>query len=295
MSAAPKLDRSWDVGELHHTSEGFITTRPRPEDRPEARKILLGHYMDGDPDLLAGGFDQEHREVVDEVSAEYRQHIDRIDRKHRANSIRVQRSILSIQDRLLSHTERTVVFNNVTQGYEVVARSLQGMVFARHPGDVLLTAIEKETLKSHGLGYLSRLLDPPQNLPSDVDALRLKGFNILSPQQQCLCRGLLDVQGSDGQRNFLHHPRPDRDTAMDRVGDLLDDEDQNTLREFLKTDPKRLPSCQERTQVAHPDLFLFAREGEYKNVTAQKVDLENLRAERADTAAYLEALEQKAA
>ncbi|KAJ7804253.1 hypothetical protein B0H14DRAFT_3486473 [Mycena olivaceomarginata] len=142
---------------------------------------------------------------------------------------------------------------------------------------------------------LSRLVDPPQNLPSNVDALRLKAFYILSPQQQRLCRGLLDVQESDGQRNFLPHPRPDRDTAMDRVGDFLDDEDQNTLREFLRTDPKRLPSRRERTRVADPDLFLFAREGEYKNVAAQKVDLENLKAERADTAAYLEAQEQKAA
>jgi hypothetical protein len=82
---------------------------------------------------------------------------------------------------------------------------------------------------------------------------------------------------------------------MDRVGDFLDDEDQNTLREFLKTDPTRLPSRREQTRVADPDLFLFAREGEYKNAAAQKMDLENLRAERADTAAYLEALEQKAA
>ncbi|KAJ7309962.1 hypothetical protein DFH08DRAFT_899033 [Mycena albidolilacea] len=321
MSAAPELDRSWDVGELHHISERFIATRPRPEDRPEARKILLGHYMDGAPDLverrfkealrrvvdegraqhqhdieqLAGRFDREHREVVDEGRAEHRKHIDWLDREHRevvnevraehlADSIRVQRSIFSIQNRLVSHTERTVVFNDVAEGYEVLARSLEGLndlIFdverqARHPGDVLLTAIEKETL-------------------NDVDALHLKAFDILSPQQQRLCRGLLDVQESDGRRNFLHHPRPDRDTAMDRVGDFLDEEDQNTLREFLKTDPKRIPSRRERTRVADPDLFLFAREGEYKNVAAQKVDLENLSAKRADIAAYLEALEQKAA
>ncbi|KAJ7709180.1 hypothetical protein B0H14DRAFT_3642249 [Mycena olivaceomarginata] len=250
----------------------------------------LGHYMDEAPDLverrfkeklrrvvdegrvehrhdieqLAGRFDREHREVVDEGRAEHRQHIDRLDREHRevvnevraehlADSIRIQSSIFSIQNRLVSHTERTVVFNDVTEGYEVVT--------PRHlAGDVLLTVIEKETLKSHGLGYLSQLLDPPQNLPSDVDALRLKAFNILSPQQQRLCRGLLDVQESDGRRNFLHHPPPDRDTAMDRVGDFLDDEDQKTLRKFLKTDPKRLPSRRERTRVADPDLFLFARE-----------------------------------
>ncbi|KAJ7665627.1 hypothetical protein B0H14DRAFT_3909943 [Mycena olivaceomarginata] len=103
---------------------------------------------------------------------------------------------------------------------------------------------------------------------------------------------LLDLQESDGLRNFLHHPRPDRDTAMDRVADFLDDETQNTLHEFLETHPKRLPSRRERTQVADPDLFLFAEEG---NEAAQKGDLENLRAERADTEAYLEALEQEAA
>ncbi|KAJ7834764.1 hypothetical protein B0H14DRAFT_3708992 [Mycena olivaceomarginata] len=343
MSAAPELDRSWDVDELHHTDEGFTATCPRPEDRPEARKILLGHYMDEAPDLverrfkeelrrvvnegrvqhrhdieqLAGRFDREHREVVDESRAEYRKHIDRLDWEHRdvvdegraEHRQHIDRLDRTTGNSSTNHTERTVVFNDVAEGYEVVTRSLQGMVFGlnnlifdverqeRHLAgdDVLLTAIEKETLKSHGLGYFSRLLDPPQNLPSDVDALRLKAFNILSPQQQRLCRGLLDVQESDGQRNFLHHPRPDRNTVMDRVGDFLDDEDQNTLCEFLKTDPKRLHSRRERTQGADPDLFLFAREGEYKNVAAQKIDLENLRAERADTAAYLEVLEQKAA
>lgn len=115
-----------------------------------------------------------------------------------------------------------------------------------------------------------RLLDHPQNLSNDVDALRLKALHILGPQQQHL---LVDMQESDSQRNFLHHPRPDRDTTMDRLGEFLDEEAKYTLREFLNTDPKRLPSRRERTQVIDADLFLFAEEGTYRNVAARKSDL----------------------
>jgi hypothetical protein len=80
---------------------------------------------------------------------------------------------------------------------------------------------------------------------------------------------------------------------MDRVGEYLDEESKHTLHDFLDTDPKRLPSRRERTQVVDADLFLFAESGKYKNVATQKSDLEDLKTERADTKAYLEALERE--
>lgn len=149
---------------------------------------------------------------------------------------------------------------------------------------------------------VSGLLDPPQNLPTYIDALRLKALHILSPQQQDLsralanlqCRALADLQNLYREPYSLH-PRPDRDTAMDRVGELLDEDAKHTLREFLNTNPQRLPYRRGRTQVVDADSFLFAENGQYKNVAAQKRDLEDFKAETADAEAELAALEQESA
>ncbi|KAJ6467223.1 hypothetical protein DFH09DRAFT_1223738, partial [Mycena vulgaris] len=291
MSAAPNPDHSWDVGKLERTSDGYIATRPRPEDRPEARRALLGDYMHNaaqDRERLAGIFTRELRKTVDDLRSEHRQDISRLEQgisKNRVESIRAQ---MTLQDHIIRQTQSAVLFNGVTESYEVVSRALRGK---RNPGDVILTAVEKETLKVHGLGYVAQLLNPGKTLTQDIDELRLRALSILSPQQQHLGRVLLEIQDSDGERNILHHPRPDRSTALDRMRTLLDDGAFQTLREYLETDPKHLLSRRERTNHTDVDRYLFEAEGKYSNVASQQEDLDNLRAERADTQAYLEALE----
>lgn len=138
---------------------------------------------------------------------------------------------------------------------------------------------------------VAQLLNPGKTLTQDIDELRLRALSILSPQQQHLGRVLLEIQDSDGERNILHHPRPDRSTALDRMRTLLNNGAFQTLREYLETDPKRLLSRRERTSHTDVDRYLFEAEGKYSNVASQQEDLDNLRAERADTQAYLEALE----
>ncbi|KAJ7925987.1 hypothetical protein B0H13DRAFT_1974132 [Mycena leptocephala] len=292
----------------NHVCRGLIFVS---SSNPQLTVFRLAHYMDGAAQhcsMVQDIFTDELRKVVEEMGVEYRRDIDqlrldsdRLRADHNELRADLKKNILSLQDRLVSQTERIIFFDDVTEVYEAVGRSLQGLsdwIFdverpRRSPEEVVLTVTEKKSLKSHGLGYLSRLLDPPQDLPNHINALRLKALGILSPQQQHLCRVLVDVQESNGERHFLHHPRPDRDTAMDRVGEYLDEESKHTLHDFLDTDPKRLPSRRERTQVVDADLFLFAESGKYKNVATQKSDLEDLKTERADTKAYLEALERE--
>ncbi|KAF8217061.1 hypothetical protein K438DRAFT_1748175 [Mycena galopus ATCC 62051] len=310
MSTAPEPDTSWDVAELHQTSEGYIVTRPRPEDRPEARKTLLGHYIDGASqhrDVVERIFTDKVQKVADEARAEARAQnrqnlelIERLEQQHRADSIRVQQSIHSIQNRLINQTESSVNFNDVTELYGVIARSLQGTSFndyifdCHRDGDNVLTAGSKEKLQSYGLGYLSRLLDPPEEIPDDIDTLRREVLQILSPEEEHLCRLLMKVQESSDGRHFLHHPRPDRATAMDRARNFLDDEAQRTLDDFLNTDPKRLPTRRERRFNLNADLSLFGEEGTYTNVATQREDLEDLMTEKADTESYLEVLRKEA-
>ncbi|KAJ7142867.1 hypothetical protein C8R44DRAFT_846643 [Mycena epipterygia] len=278
-------------------SEGHVCLIFVFSSNPSLTVLSLGDYLDNaaqDRDRLTRIFREELRKTADDL-LEHRQDIMRLEQ----NIARTQRTILSLQDHLIRQTQSSVLFNGVTESYQVVTRALRGLndiIFdvdrqPRYPGDVVITAVEKETLKIHGLGYLSQLLHPPETLTQDIDDLRLRALDILSPQQQHLARVLLEAQESDGQRNFLHLPRPDRSTAMDRVRDFLNEEEQQTLDDFLRTKPKRLLSRREQINITNVDLYLFEEDGKYYNVSAQKQDLDNLRAERADTQACLEALE----
>ncbi|KAJ7508447.1 hypothetical protein B0H11DRAFT_1965036 [Mycena galericulata] len=140
---------------------------------------------------------------------------------------------------------------------------------------------------------VSRLLNPLEDLPSEADILRLKALSILSPEQHQLCRALVDAQEPDNKRNILHHPRPDRDTAMDRLAEFLDEEVRHAFEKYLKTDPQRLPSRREQHQAfGAADLYLFAEAGQYTNVATKK-DLEDLKAEKVEMTMYLGAFEQE--
>ncbi|KAJ7511824.1 hypothetical protein B0H11DRAFT_1953157 [Mycena galericulata] len=142
---------------------------------------------------------------------------------------------------------------------------------------------------------VSRLLNPLEDLPSEADILRLKALSILSPEQQQLCRALVDAQEPDNKRNILHHPRPDRDTAMDRLAEFLDEEARHAFEKYLKTDPQRLSYRREQNQPfgGAADLYLFAEAGQYTNVATKKADLEDLKAEKVEMTMYLEAFEQE--
>ncbi|KAJ7070579.1 hypothetical protein C8F01DRAFT_1106918 [Mycena amicta] len=325
MSTSPELDTSWDVSQVESTVDGYIATRPRAEDRPQAPKTILDDFRNHLSlhrqawDRLcserikqaADGLRKDMNDVRAEIGAKHRQELADLKAeigKHqqdvndlRADSTRLRKYILSMQRQLGHQSECTVNCNNVTEAWEVVARCIQAFndfVFdperpASGPEEVILTVDEKAILTSSGLIYLTQLLNPPNDLPARVDTVRLRALSILSPQQQDLCRVLVTLQDSNTKQNFIHHRRPDRTTVMDRLDPFLDDEEKSTLRAFLDTNPERLSSRRAQIQDADEDLYLFAPEGSYKNVAKQKQDLEGLKAEIAESEAYLLLLEQR--
>jgi predicted RNA-binding protein len=81
-------------------------------------------------------FTDELRKVVEEMGVEYRRDVDqlrldsdRLRADHNELRADLKKNILSLQDRLVSQTERIIFFDDVTEVYEAVGRSLQGMVF----------------------------------------------------------------------------------------------------------------------------------------------------------------------
>lgn len=89
----------------------------------------LGDYMHNaaqDRERLAGIFTQELRKTVDDLRSEHRQDISRLEQgisKNRVESIRAQ---MTLQDHIIRQTQSAVLFNGVTESYEVVSRALRG-------------------------------------------------------------------------------------------------------------------------------------------------------------------------
>ncbi|KAJ7671561.1 hypothetical protein DFH06DRAFT_1177957, partial [Mycena polygramma] len=304
-------DTSWDVAMLEQTPQGaYVARRPPAEERPLARKLILGHYMDGAA---------SHRHITEKIFSEHLEAVVgrygpelqslRVDQQQlrtehdilrsehntlktnydgaRQNATDMRRHILSLQTRLLSLTEQNLHFDDVTELYEATARSLQGY------NDILLTALspaETDSLKSSGITYIHRFLDPPASTPEDIQTLIKKAIGILGAENESLCRALVDVLESDEERHRLHHPRPDIDTAMERVAAHLDSQLHSTLRQYLKADPKRRPTRRERTQGGQMDLFLFSEPSDYTSVASRREDLAELKAELGDNEAYLDAI-----
>ncbi|KAJ7758121.1 hypothetical protein DFH07DRAFT_958468 [Mycena maculata] len=232
MSAAPELDRSWDVGQPEQTPDGYIATRPRPQDRgtkdpvsmsrskfcvfvesnPQLTVFSLGHYMDGATqhrNTVEIIFRDEMRKAIDDARIEHRRDISGLEREHRTDSVRVQRTLLSIQNHLLSNTEYTVLFNDGTGEYEIITR-FNEVIFnldrqESYPGDVVLTTTETSHTMVRDLSPLPPIfsnLSTSQYVTRGINALRLRALGILTSQQQRLYRALLEVQESDSQRNF---------------------------------------------------------------------------------------------
>ncbi|KAJ7206039.1 hypothetical protein GGX14DRAFT_458122, partial [Mycena pura] len=137
---------------------------------------------------------------------------------------------------------------------------------------------EKKKLKANGLGYISRLLAPRNDLNAHIETLRTRALSVLTPQQQSLCSTLINLQEQlEPIQHSLHHPRPDRKTAWACISPRLNLPDKLTLYHFLNSNPMRLPTKADQ-RIGRPDLYLFGR-APYESVamreeklTALKVD-----------------------
>ncbi|KAJ6470752.1 hypothetical protein C8R47DRAFT_751078 [Mycena vitilis] len=204
---------------------------------------------------------------------------------------------------------------------EAVSLCLRGyndIVFDTHrsrfEGRRVMSKHIAKTLKQHQLGLLSQLINPP---PSAVKTLRTdpqlqdartKALGVLSSAEHNLCIRLLNmlkpVHDSRGHSGWQQHPRPDRQTASDRILGVLAETEVadtqavrshcDTLHALLSKDPRRLPSSSERDDEGnvHPtvDLRIFAKDGDYRSALEKRKDVARLRAQHVDEEKKLNAI-----
>ncbi|KAJ6496452.1 hypothetical protein C8R47DRAFT_1069278 [Mycena vitilis] len=151
---AAEHDTSWDVAVLEQTPEGcYIARRPPAEERPVARKLLLGHYMQDAAAHRAAvqNVFGERLETIIEAQQTLRTDHDTLVQSLRADARNTSAQVLSLQTRLLDLSGRVVRYEDVIELYETVARTLQGfndLIFLK------LTLGEKEYLRTQGITYI---------------------------------------------------------------------------------------------------------------------------------------------
>ncbi|KAF8146639.1 hypothetical protein K438DRAFT_1990449 [Mycena galopus ATCC 62051] len=268
IAAITSLDDTfWDVAQW--TEEASTVQRPRTLERPAVRKTVL-------------------REMLAETEALSRQILQiRADVQSLQEGREQDREELSaLKAKFIEESEEKLRERDVVELHESLDRCLQGfsdVIFdtrSQLPGR--LTDQEKARMKQYKSDYLTYILSPaPATTPPDVVALRAKALKLLTPPQLKLCRFLYEQwKAGQVQRNTQQHEQPDRETALERLEEAgVDSEGLAVLRDFLHTNPARLPGSGENASDIH--LRLFAPSGTYKKVAVLRGELEKLWAGRA--------------
>ncbi|KAF8146634.1 hypothetical protein K438DRAFT_1990442 [Mycena galopus ATCC 62051] len=262
-------DTSWDVAQW--TDEPSTVHRPRIPERPAVRKTVL-------------------RETLEQKEGLGRQVLqNQTDIRQLKESVSMLVNELStVQSGLIELTAKNVYTSDVVELHECFDLCLQGfsdVIFDTHsqlPGR--LTDKEKARMKQYKSDFTYILSPAPASLPQDVIALRAKALKLLTPPQRELCEFLYKHwKAGRAQRNAQQHERPDRQTALERLeGAGLDLDGLRILKEFLDTNPARLPGWGENPADVHLRR-LFAATGTYETVAVLRQKLEKLRAGRAVT------------
>ncbi|KAJ6559964.1 hypothetical protein B0H19DRAFT_1375896 [Mycena capillaripes] len=188
-------------------------------------------------------------------------------------------------------TERAIQKAEAVEKHESLDLTLQAFddrIFDTRPrvdGKPFMKNNEKEYLKSVGMNYILKLLDPPSsilkrananNSRKKLDSAITKALSLLTKQEQELCRKLYDKRQGKDKHNKQQHCKPDVATAIARIETMLPEQPHlyPVLTAFLNSDPQRIRSEGEGVDV---DLSLFASRGTYKSVAEQRVELAKLK------------------
>ncbi|KAJ7507145.1 hypothetical protein B0H11DRAFT_2218973 [Mycena galericulata] len=209
---------------------------------------------------------------------------------HETNSAlhETQRRVINHQGILIQHKiAQAAVYDSVEQ-HEVIALCLQGFNDIIHDVErhasasrSVLSEETKKALEKDGLGYITQLFQTPcQLLPlsEEAEARRRQALGILTESEARLCSVLVArLLEARRERNVVHHPKPDRSTTLRRLRDIGED-NLETLRDFLATNPKRIRRQNEAPDV---DRELFAPDGTYLSTEDLQHEIDMMAAEKA--------------
>jgi len=202
----------------------------------------------------------------------------------------VQETSILRQTRFISKMEKDIELHDIIEMHEaldVCVRAYNDLVFdtgrpPRTPSEAVMTESTKELLKNSRLSYITQLFKPPQDieLEADVDTARKESLDILTKEEQQLCKILIKkLKEGRAVRNARQHPPPDRATALDRIRAIdIGDANLRLLEAFLTTDPRRIPIPHESRD--DPDLLLFAPDRTYFSVAAHRDELAAMKVEK---------------
>ncbi|KAJ6470750.1 hypothetical protein C8R47DRAFT_1148167 [Mycena vitilis] len=312
-------DLSWDVGTVQE-EEGpdglqIVARRPVKSDRPAARKALVGALFE---DKL-----NATKTINEIVKDAVQDTLQPALRAIQAELVLLQKTAIEKMQLGVEKGETLVKEVDVIELHETWSLTIQGyndVIFdtERSPGAgaraVVLTPVEKEFLKGHECGYITRLFNPgtktiaaPQGanvrdeqaireaakvaaLNAKIVAAAGKALNILEPVEQTLCRrAFYEYNQGRRARNRLQHPAPDTATAIQRAK-FLPKALHDTLVSFLATNPQRIRLPNESPLI---NLEIFSSTATYKSAAEYRADLVALKKEKDAAEQHLVELEER--
>ncbi|KAJ7119629.1 hypothetical protein C8R44DRAFT_788560 [Mycena epipterygia] len=291
-------DTSWDVAELGPGEDGGVVAhRPPPEHRGEARKHLLTRLLGEHEYIFAslerlGTFIEEGERRAQEAETKHQEAETRWQEQSRIHHdalVAGQTRSINLQCRAIAKLEKRIEEYRVVEAHESIAlclRAYNDVLFntdrvPRYVGETVMTEDRKQQLKADGLDYITRLIDPPiRHLPlsTTVNTRRILALALLTPEERSVCELLVkELKSGRGVRNEQQHARPDRATALHRLGLCVPLNHLQMLQQFLATNPERIRM---EDDDADADLRIFAPDNSYVSVEVRRLELTQARAEQ---------------
>ncbi|KAJ7593245.1 hypothetical protein C8J56DRAFT_930668 [Mycena floridula] len=192
--------QSWDIGTSFHSAtncpdglQGPCIHRPDQHNRNELRK------------------------VAGEASNRLQKYL------LQQQIAQTQESIALLKDEI-THQEAVMqyeVVDRLIQNYNDRIQDVYHLIKDNGP-QTLLDASGKKKLKDAGLGYITRLLHPPSNLPEDLTALIQTALTCITPTERPIIMELLKKRKQLWEyRNTLQHPNPTVTEAVNHIFTLF--------------------------------------------------------------------------
>ncbi|KAJ7736897.1 hypothetical protein B0H16DRAFT_1891847 [Mycena metata] len=292
-------DTVWDLAETHRGNDG--PTSIRREERLGVRKTKVGEPYDQVVELI-----QSVHRLQKQVTCMQNEMQAMQNKQGKTQALGyhwitkyIMKRTISIHAELIKSKEKELAAAEVNEKYEATVRCLRAfneIIFdvkrePTPPRTRILDEDRKWRLNSHGLTNIAGLLEDRRksrrtSLPPKINTDRFWALDILTPDEQLLCRSLhAQWKTVRRQRNNRQHAILDIETALRRTEQAAG-EQFTVLEKMLATNPKRRKRENDKLGVRRE---LFARPGEYDAPVSQlEKEIAKLQMEKAELEQQIE-------